>query len=368
MASLLAAHRAMGCCGVVAMPNTKPPVGKVFEADPLPYWSIEGYLARLRAAGGDCFDDILVPLYLTKDSTPAMIATGARSGLLRACKYYPPHGTTGAEHGWAFESFMESGLFAAMEEHDILLCVHGEEHGLDAGRYFDRHTNAEESFYRERMPRLVDRFPGLRVVAEHVTTQTAVEFIQQAGPRVAASVTPQHLLYTVGHLVANLKYHLYCLPLVKFEADREALRTAVIAADNRRFFAGTDSAPHANKVTACGCAAGCFTGGVAPQLYAEAFEAAGVDLATSDGQGRFRRFLVENGARFYRLPISQRRFVLHKTPCAVAPLATPAGDVIPLPVGIGPDCPQGRGSLGWSVQTRESSSENQTLEQPSPDA
>lgn len=316
---LLAAHHAMGCNGVLAMPNAQPPVAKVFADDPLQFWSIEGHLQDLRQASGDVFDDIILPLYLTRDTTLQMIAAGAEAGLLRACKYYPPHGTTGAEFGWAFQEFLDNGVFAAMAEHDVVLCVHGEEHGLSGEAFFGRESNAEEQFYRERMPALVDALPGLRIVAEHLTTKVGVDFVQQAGDKVAATITPQHLLYNVGQLLQNLKYHLYWLPFVKFEQDREALCAAATAADNIQFFAGTESAPHANKVTACGCAAGCFTGGIAPQLYAEAFEAAGLDLARVEHQTILENFLVANGPRFYRLPVSQQRFTLHKQRCEVSP-------------------------------------------------
>lgn len=350
---MLAAHLAMGCCGLVAMPNTKPPVARVLEQQGSDYWSIEGYLRQLRNCGGDAFDAIIIPLYLTADTSPAMIAQGAESGLLRACKYYPPHGTTGADHSRPFETFLDNGVFAAMQEYDVLLCVHGEEHDLAPEAFFDRETNAEEHFYRQRMPRLVERYPNLRVVAEHLTTRVAVDFVQQAGDRVGATVTPQHLLYTIGHLVRNLEYHLYCQPLVKFEADREALRDAVTSAENRRFFAGTDSAPHAGKLTPCGCAAGCFTGGTAPQLYAEAFELAGIDLASTQGEAIFRRFLVENGARFYRLPVSDSCFTLMKEPSAVETISTPEGDIVPLPVGMGPRCKEGHCSLAWTLKLGE---------------
>lgn len=336
LAPLVAAQKAMGCCGVLAMPNTKPPLAKVTEADPLPYDCIEAYLAAIKAAGGDEFQDILVPLYLTKDTTPEMILTGAASGLLRACKYYPPHGTTGADFGYPFAEFMQNGVFAAMEEAGVVLCIHGEEHGLAAEDYFDRTRNAEQQFYSEQLPRLLDAFPSLKVVAEHVTTRTAVELVQQADANVAATVTPQHLLYTVGHLLQGCRYHLYCLPLLKFADDRTALREAVTGPENQKFFAGTDSAPHTKKATECGCAAGCFTGGIAPQLYAQAFEESGVDLASEAGKSAFSRFLCSNGPDFYGLAESTGTFTLEKAPQTVEPLPIPGEPpVIPLPLGLG---------------------------------
>lgn len=334
----------MGCAGVLAMPNTKPPVAKVSKVDAGVHSSIDGYLAHIRAVGGDMFSDIIVPLYLTKETSVAMIADGAASGLLRAAKYYPPHGTTGADFGYPFSNFMENGVFAAMEKHGVVLCIHGEEHGLQGADYFDETSNAEDVFYSTQMPQLIEKFPDLKVACEHVTTKTAVDFVLSAGDAVAASITPQHLLYTVGDLLQGCKYHLYCLPLLKFSKDRDALRAAVTDAGNTKFYAGTDSAAHTVKATPCGCAAGCFTGGIAPQLYAQAFEEAGVDLGSDDGQAALRRFLCENGVAFYGLTPSEKRFTLSKEPQAVAVIETEAGDITPLPVGLG------QSEIPWSLK------------------
>lgn len=334
LAPLIADVLKMGCAGVLAMPNTKPPVGKVFESDDLPYWSIEEYLEMLKAAGGEALDDIIVPLYLTKDTTPQMIEEGAKAGVLRACKYYPPHGTTGAQDGYPFMEFLGNGVFEAMQDHGVVLCVHGEEHGLCPEDYFDRGGNAEEYFYTERLPRAVDQLPDLKIVGEHLTTKTAVEFVSSAPDTVAATITPQHLLYTVGHLLQGLNYHLYCLPLLKFEEDRAALWQAVADPGNTKFFAGTDSAPHTQKVTECGCAAGCYTGGIAPQLYAQAFEEAGVDLGSETGAAAFKNFLCLNGPGFYGLDVPRESFVLEKTSQQIEVLEIGGQAIIPLPVGM----------------------------------
>jgi dihydroorotase len=346
--SLIGDHLKMGCAGILAMPNTKPPVAKVFKEDAEGGWSIEEYTEMLRVAGGDAFENIIVPLYLTRDTTPQMIEEGARRGVLKACKYYPPHGTTGSEHAWHFSSFMENGVFKAMEEAGVVLCAHGEEHGMRAEDYFSRKTNAEEEFYRNRLPRVIDRHPRLKIVAEHLTTKVGADLVLQAD-HVAASITPQHLMYTVGHLVQGLRYHLYCMPLVKFEEDRQALRDAVTSQKNEKFFAGTDSAPHAKKAMACGCAAGCYTGGIAPQLYAEAFEAAGADLAAPTAQDAFKKFLCLNGPAFYGFAASQETFTLVKEEQAVSKLKTPAGDIVPLPLGMKSDDPEQSVIIPWRI-------------------
>lgn len=226
-------------------------------------------------------------------------------------------------------------VFRAMEEHGIVLCIHGEQHALSGPDYIDAQQNAETKFYTERMPRLIAAHPNLRIVCEHITTRTAAEFVTSAPKHVGATITPQHLLYTLGHLIQGLKYHLYCLPIVKFQDDRASLRNAVATIGQTKFFAGTDSAPHTTKATACGCAAGCFTGGSAPQLYAMAFEDAGIDLGTPEGKALFEHFLSLNGPAFYGFPASTQRFQMEKTPSQNIILDTPAGPVTPLPLGMG---------------------------------
>ncbi len=345
MGDYIQAQIDMGCAGILAMPNTKPPVGKLTEDSDLPYWSIENYLSQIKNTGGDLFKDIIVPLYLTKDTTPEMIKEGTDSGLLRACKYYPPHGTTNSDHGRPLKTFVENGVLRALEDHAIILCVHGEKHGLKGADYFDADTNAEKAFYLEEMPALAETYPNLKIVAEHITTKEAVDFVYQADDNVTASVTPQHLLYTVGSLLQGLKYHLYCLPLVKFEEDLTAIQQAITDPANNQFFAGTDSAPHTTKATPCGCAAGCFTGGCAPQLYAEGFEKAGCNLDDKDNQGRFRKFLCEIGPEFYGLNIPSETFSLIREASTCQPLKTKSGEtVVPLPVGME------RPELAWTLR------------------
>lgn len=335
LAAYVKAHLSMGCVGALAMPNTQPPVSRVSGVAQTDGWSIESYSAELRAAGADAFEQLIVPLYLTRQTTAVMMQEGAASGILRACKYYPPHGTTNSEHGVPMDDLIGGDVLRAMEDHGIVLCIHGEQHALSGPDYIDAQQNAETRFYRERMPRLIEAHPRLRIVCEHITTRTAAEFVAGAPDHVGATVTPQHLLYTLGHLIQGLKYHLYCLPIVKFQDDRAALRQVVTTAGQTKFFAGTDSAPHTTKATACGCAAGCFTGGCAPQLYAMAFEEAGVDLGTSDGQNLFERFLSLNGPAFYGFPASGQSFHMEKAPSQTSVLETPAGPVMPLPAGMG---------------------------------
>ncbi len=337
MADYVASHLAMGCAGILAMPNTKPPVAKIKASDQQAAWSLEEYRDMILQVGGNVLEHLIVPLYLTGDTTPEMIANGLESGLLKACKYYPPHGTTNADHSRPLQNFIDNDVFRTMEETGTILCVHGEEHGLSGEAYFGKNSNAEDFFYRERLPRVRDAFPDLKIVCEHITTRTAAEFVKNAGDKTGATITPQHLLYTVSTLLQGLKYHLYCLPLVKFEEDRAALLDVVHDGANTRFFAGTDSAPHTTKATDCGCAAGCFTGGIAPQLYAEAFD-------MTNQKDSFQAFLCQNGPTFYGLPISQKTFTMVREETPLTPLKTKdGGEVIPLPLGLG------RVSLPWKI-------------------
>ena len=335
MAPIIQSQLDMGCYGILAMPNTKPPVAKVMDKDNGDCWSIEQYQSLIANAGGAQLEHIITPLYLTQNTTAAMIEEGAKSGLLKSAKYYPPHGTTNADFGYPLLKFMDTDVFKAMVDNNVTLNIHGEEHGLSPETYFNRTTNAEEFFYTERMTRLVDAYPDLKIVGEHITTKTAVDFVTTAGRNVGATVTPQHLLYTVGHLIQGLKYHLFCLPVVKFDDDRDALRAAVTSPDNTQIFAGTDSAAHTVKATDCGCAAGCFTGGIAPQLYVQAFEEAGLDMSQTVNQAIFQNFLCANGPNFYGIAQSDKTFTLSKTPQTVSKIKTGEGEITPLPLGLG---------------------------------
>ncbi len=335
-------HLTMACAGALAMPNTRPPVSLISGPKTDKAWSIESYRADLLKAGADAFDQLITPLYLTQDTTAEMISEGASSGLLQAAKYYPPHGTTNSEHGVPIDKWIDGDVFRAMEDNEIVLCIHGEQHALTGSDYFDEKQTAESAFYTERLPAILNAHPRLRIACEHITTAEAAHFVSQAPDHVAATITPQHLLYTVGHLIQGLKYHLYCLPVVKFERDRTALRAAVTESGQSKFFAGTDSAPHTTKATDCGCAAGCYTGGCAPQLYAMAFEEAGVDFESDAGRDCFERFLSSNGPEFYGFAPSSETFTLTKTPSTTEAFQTDEGPVVPLPTGMDLE-------LTWSI-------------------
>ena len=351
MRPVIEAHLSAGARVVLAMPNTSPPVSRPTRACPGDGWSVPEYRDMVLAAGGDGFQHLVLPYYLTRDTTPGMVAAGAREGV-RTVKSYPPHGTTNSDSGVPLGALVGGEVLRAMEAEGVTLCIHGERHGVSGEEWFGRHGNAEETFYREEMPRLRDAHPGLRVVCEHITTAVAAAFVAESGDGFGATVTPMHLLYPVGFMLQGWFAHLKCMPLLKFDADVAALRASVTAPGNRRFFAGTDSAPHPKlaKATDCGCASGCFTANVAPQLYAEAFEAAGVDLGSEAGVASLRAFLCENGPDHHGVPRPEGRLVLRRSPQEVRPIPTEAGELVPLPAGLVPDREGRSATIPWCVE------------------
>jgi dihydroorotase len=200
-------------------------------------------------------------LYLTDNTSPAEIAAAKASGFVHAVKYYPAGATTNSDSGVTSLDRVH-GALAAMEREGMVLCLHGEvtDPAVDM---FDR----ERVFVDTLLARIVRDFPGLRVVLEHITTREAAAFVRESKAHIAATITPQHLLWSRNALFAGgIRPHFYCLPILKRETHRQAL-VAAATSGNPRFFLGTDSAPHAKhtKEHACGCA-GCYSAHAALEL------------------------------------------------------------------------------------------------------
>jgi dihydroorotase len=299
----------------IVMPNLRPPVTTVDAA--------LAYRARILAAAGPSSRfEPLMTLYLT-DNTPAdEIAKAKASGAIAAVKVYPAGATTNSDAGVTSLDRARDAI-AAVEKHGLVLSLHGEVTDADVDVY-DR-----ERVYVERtLAPLVRDFPGLRIVLEHVTTREAAEFVAASGANVAATITPQHLLWSRNAmLVGGVRPHYYCLPVLKRETHRRAL-VAAATSGSAKFFIGTDSAPHERdtKEHACGCA-GCYSAPLALELYAEAFEDAGA-------LHRLEGFASLNGAAFYGLPPHGDTVTLVREPWTV-PAAYPFGDgtVVPLRAG-----------------------------------
>jgi len=299
----------------IAIPNLRPPVTTTAQAGL--------YRERIRAAlpAGSAFEPLMT-LYLTDATTADEIARAKASGFVHAVKYYPAGATTHSDAGVTALARVRPTL-AAMERHGVVLAIHGEVTDRDVDP-FDR----ERVFVERELAAIVRDFPALRIVLEHVTTREAAAFVSDAPATIAATITPQHLLYSRSALFAGgLRPHLYCLPVLKRETHRQAL-VAAATSGNPKFFLGTDSAPHARgaKENACGCA-GCYSAPVALPLYAEIFEDAGA-------LDRLEAFASVNGAAFYDLPRNADTVTLVREAWRV-PDTLPFGDetIVPLRAG-----------------------------------
>jgi dihydroorotase len=275
----------------IVMPNLRPAVRTTAQA--LDY--------RERILGevpdGSTFEPLMT-LYLTDDTPPEEISRAKLSGRVSGVKLYPAGATTHSDEGVTRLSRCFHTL-EKMQEFGLPLLVHGEstDPAIDV---FDR----EQVFLEEVLGPLLERFPGLKVVLEHITTREAAQYVEVTGPNVAATITAHHLLLNRNAIfLGGIRPHHYCLPVLKREVHREALVEAATSG-NPKFFLGTDSAPHARntKEAACGCA-GIYTAHAALELYAAAFEEAGA-LDKLEG------FASVFGAQFYGLPLNDGQVTL----------------------------------------------------------
>jgi dihydroorotase len=267
----------------IVMPNLSPPVTTVEAA--------KAYRQRIVAATGPDFTPLMTA-YLTDATDPDELVRGRGEGVFIAAKLYPAHATTGSAHG-VTDVVALAPVLAAMERAGMPLLVHGEvtDHEIDV---FDR----EAVFIERTLAGIVRDFPALKVVFEHITTAEAVAFVDASGANVAATITPQHLqLNRNAMLVGGIRPHAYCLPVLKRETHRLALRKAATCG-SAKYFLGTDSAPHAvhTKEAACGCA-GIFNAPFALESYLAVFEEEGA-------LDSFEAFASENGPYFYGLPLN----------------------------------------------------------------
>jgi dihydroorotase len=232
----------------------------------------------------------LMTLYLTDNIKQQDIITGKTEDIIFACKLYPQGATTNSEFGVTNINKMYP-LFAIMERYQIPLLIHAEVND-DKIDIFDR----ELAFIDKHLIDIINNFPELKIVMEHITTVDAVEFIKEQNHNVAATITAHHLLYNRNHMLAGgIKPHYYCLPILKRSTHQQALIDIATSGHNR-FFLGTDSAPHQldKKQSCCGCA-GCFTAPFALELYTEVF-------AKENKIGQLEKFASFNGADFYGIP------------------------------------------------------------------
>ena len=289
----------------IVMPNLKPPVTTAAQA--------LAYRERILAAlpRGLAFEPLMT-LYLTDTLPPDEIARAQAAGVV-ALKLYPAGATTNSDAG-VTDLRKTYGVLDAMQRLGMPLLVHGEvtDPAVDL---FDR----ERVFLETQLIPLRHDFPELKIVMEHITTREAAQYVAEAGPLTAATITAHHLLYNRNAIfLGGIRPHYYCLPVLKREVHRRAL-IAAATSGSERFFLGTDSAPHAAhlKEHATGCA-GCYTALTALELYAEAFDSAGA-------LDRLEAFASFNGPAFYRLPRNRGHVTLRRM-AWTPPVAVPFGD------------------------------------------
>lgn len=298
----------------IVMPNLVPPVTTAEQA--------LAYRQRIEAAIPDHsrFQPLMV-LYLTDKTSAADIRAAAEAGVV-AGKLYPFGATTNSDSG---VTRIENSYKAleAMAEAGMPLLVHGEVTDSDID-IFDR----ERVFIDRSLGPLLTHFPTLKVVLEHISTAEAVQFVEESGPQMGATITAHHLMYNRNAmLVGGIRPHYYCLPILKSMGHQEALIKAAISG-NPKFFLGTDSAPHGidKKETACGCA-GCYTAHAALEMYAQVFEDAGA-LDKLEG------FASHFGPDFYGLPRNADTVTLEKKEWRV-PAQLSLGEESLTPLGAG---------------------------------
>ena len=299
----------------IIMPNLKPPIRTVEDA--------RGYRERILAAlpAGSDFEPLMT-LYLTDNTSPDDIASAVKCGFIKAVKYYPAGATTNSDFG-VTDIRKCDAVFEAMQSAGLPLLLHGEVADAEVD-VFDRET----IFIERHLIPLVLRFPKLNIVLEHITTANAAKFVLSASDNVAATITPQHLLYSRNAIFkGGLRPHFYCLPVLKREEHRVAL-LKVATSGNRKFFLGTDSAPHPrNTKEASCCGAGCYTALHALELYAEAFESV-------NALDKLEAFASFHGADFYQLPRNKASITLKKESWTVPDdVAFPDSPLVPLRAG-----------------------------------
>jgi dihydroorotase len=299
----------------IVMPNLRPPVTTTALA--LAYR--ERILQALPA--GMPFEPLMT-LYLTDNTSAYEIINAKESGMIHGVKLYPAGATTNSDSGVSNLGHCVKAL-EAMEKVGLPLLVHAEVTDAHVD-VFDR----EKVFIDKIMQPLLQKFHGLKVVFEHITTKDAADFVIAAEDHVAATITAHHLLMNRNAMfTGGIRPHHYCLPVLKREEHRQALVNAAISA-NPKFFLGTDSAPHAKsaKENSCGCA-GMYTAHAAIELYAEAFDAA-------NALDKLEGFASVHGADFYGLPVNESTITLQKTAWTVPESIPYDGDVlVPLRAG-----------------------------------
>jgi dihydroorotase len=277
----------------ILMPNLVPPVLTTKDG--------VAYRKRALAArpAGSNFQPLMT-LYLTDDTDPDDVERGFRDGVFTGVKLYPAHATTNSAHG-VTDIKKVYRVFERMQKLDMPLLMHGEDNAHDVD-IFDR----EKVFLERKLAPLIEAFPGLRLILEHVTSKDGVDFVRAHAPQLGGTITPYHMqLNRTDWLGWGLRPYMYCMPVIKTEKDRLALRQAATSGESC-FFLGTDSAPHpvAKKLNVVGIP-GLFNAPVAIETYAQVFE-------EENALDKLEAFASLNGPKHYRLPPNEEAITLEK--------------------------------------------------------
>ena len=306
----------------IIMPNLKPPVTTIALG--------KAYRQRILDAVDPALDFTpLMTCYLTDTIDANEVAQGFEQGVFTACKLYPANATTNSSHGVTDVKNIY-GTLDAMQKIGMPLLLHGEVTHSHVD-IFDR----EAQFIEEVLKGVIADFPALKIVLEHITTKDAADFVAEAGPNIAATITPHHLEFNRNAIFeGGIRPHKYCLPIAKRERHRLALRKAAISG-SEKFFLGTDTAPHviAAKESACGCA-GIFNAPHAIESYAKVFD-------EENAMDKLEGFASIFGPRFYGLPVNKGSITLNKTGTLV-PDAISADNTTVIPFHAGE-------TLNWSL-------------------
>lgn len=310
-------HTAAQMGRAIVMPNLTPPVVDMAAAS-----AYRDRIITARDKSGHKNFTPLMTCYLTDGSDPSEVIQGFERGIFAACKLYPANATTNSAHGVTDIKKLYTVL-DVMQNIGMPLLIHGEVTDTDID-IFDR----EAVFIERTLRHVVADFPALKIVFEHITTADGVEFVKSAPDTVAATITPHHLEFNRNAmLVGGIKPHFYCLPVVKRETHRLALRAAATSG-SPKFFLGTDSAPHAvgAKESDCGCA-GLYNATHAIESYAKTFD-------EENALDKLEAFASLNGPKFYGLPVNEARIKLSKIPNTV-PIEIPVDDTHVVPFHAG---------------------------------
>lgn len=325
MLNLVAHFTAQQFGRAIVMPNLAPPITTAKAADE--------YRKRIMAALPDHSNFTpLMTCYLTNDIDPNEVEQGFKDGIFAACKLYPANATTNSSHGVSNIENLYPTL-DAMQRIGMPLLIHGEVTDSDID-IFDR----EAVFIERTLCGLVEKFPNLKIVFEHITTSDAADFVMQSGPLIAATITPHHLRINRSDMFkGGIRPHLYCLPIAKRETHRIALRKAATSG-SPKFFLGTDSAPHvtAAKETSCGCA-GVFNAPFAIESYAATFD-------EENALDKLEGFASIFGPQFYGLPINEDMITLTRSDNVVPEIITNPSKNIEVVAFHGGE------NIGWKFQ------------------